>query len=301
MQAYLAGAHWATPPPDGEFRPLTVQQSHSSGVLAGSVFVKVYRRLTAGPNPEVEVLGALTGSGCAPVLCGWVEHDGIHLALLQEYLPGARDGWTSARGFARSGSDDVHPAEAFDAKALGRTTAHLHAALAQAFPTDTTSGRALRERLTTRLAAVAAESPEVAGMAPALQDQLTRLDTATAIPVQRIHGDLHLGQVLWTARGWQVIDFEGEPGHPLEERTAPDSPWRDVAGMLRSFDYAGIEAAHAFLDGYGTPPDNELLTAYLIDKAVYEVAYESRHRPDWVPIPLTALRRIASSGRTWFR
>jgi maltokinase len=132
------------------------------------------------------------------------------------------------------------------------------------------------------------------------------------VPVQQIHGDLHLGQTLRTVRGWKIVDFEGEPAKPLAERVLPDSRWRDVAGMLRSFDYAphvversvadtepeGLEQRHyraaewavrnidAFLDAYAdgdlSVDDEALLAAYVADKAVYEAVYEKRNRPSWV-------------------
>ena len=125
-----------------------------------------------------------------------------------------------------------------------------------------------------------------------------------------MHGDFHLGQTLHTPSGWKIIDFEGEPAKNLAERVAPDSVWRDVAGMMRSFDYAAAsvpgDAAGAwrdgcraaFLDGYtdgrGLGADDAgLLAAYEADKAVYEVVYEVRNRPDWVGIPLGAVATLA--------
>src|SRR5690606_5429127 len=139
------------------------------------------------------------------------------------------------------------------------------------------------------------------------------LDAAAQVPwpaMQRIHGDLHLGQVLRVPeRGWVLLDFEGEPLRPLAQRSLPDSPLRDAAGMLRSLDYvagavalehdadAGPWAAaarEAFLAGYaeGAGWGDEraamqvLLDAFEADKAVYEALYEARHRPDWLSIPL---------------
>ena len=126
------------------------------------------------------------------------------------------------------------------------------------------------------------------------------------MPTQRIHGDCHLGQALSTRNGWRYVDFEGEPIKSLQERREPDSPLRDVAGMLRSFDYAAArgdapegwrdEARAAFLDGYSASVEIpvDVLLAYEVDKAIYEVVYETRNRPTFTHIPVDYLAGIES-------
>jgi maltokinase len=151
-------------------------------------------------------------------------------------------------------------------------------------------------------------------------------DSREPVVRQRVHGDLHLGQVLRTATGWIVLDFEGEPARPLASRRELDSPLRDVAGMLRSFDYAArhmlveqpddAQRAYraqewaarnraAYCTGYssasgrvgGADPCGEspLLRAFEADKCVYECVYEARNRPHWLMIPLNSLSRLAGS------
>jgi len=159
--------------------------------------------------------------------------------------------------------------------------------------------------------------PELAKYADMISGTFSELAKVKGpIQVQRVHGDYHLGQVLRTETGWVVLDFEGEPATPLAQRRARSSPLRDVAGMLRSFDYAAgsWEQAHpgrsaapwaaaareAFLDGYaqasGRDPraDAALLEALEVDKALYEVVYEARNRPTWLTIPTTAIARLVN-------
>jgi maltokinase len=177
--------------------------------------------------------------------------------------------------------------------------------------------------MTERLEAAVAVVPELVEPAPALRELFAAVGSIGSGVVQRVHGDLHLGQTLRTSKGWKIVDFEGEPAKPLSERVLPDSRWRDVAGMLRSFDYAPRVAAMtagapgddgeeqrafraaewsarnqaAFLDAYVgrelAAEEQTLLDAYVADKAVYECVYEARNRPTWLSIPLAALQAHA--------
>ena len=160
---------------------------------------------------------------------------------------------------------------------------------------------------------------EAASIAPALAPYVSGLQrcfdelSGETLHTQRVHGDFHLGQTLHTPTGWKIIDFEGEPAKTMAERRSPDTVWRDVAGMLRSFDYAAAsvpgphskawaaECRAAFLRGYvGTElraTEAKMLRAYEADKAIYEVVYEMRNRPDWVDIPLGAVAELAADNQ----
>ena len=244
----------------------------------------------------------------------------LTLGVLQPFFPEAVDGWQLA---LRSLGEGRHFTA--QAHALGRTTAQVHRTLAEALPTNALGGGDLEEaaagmtaRLESTTAAVPALRPYRARLLGTFR-ALSRLGSdGRRRRAQRVHGDLHLGQVLQGPEGdWSLIDFEGEPARPLAERCHPQPAVRDVAGMLRSFDYASYrpgarsaddpwarswaEAARsAYCDGYaesaGSDPrdDAVLLRAYETDKAVYEVRYEARHRPSWLPVPLSAVRRLAA-------
>jgi maltokinase len=296
--------------------------------------------VTPGQNPEIAVHIALTEAGSEHIaaLYGWVDLDEegqapLQLAMLQQFLRTASDGWELALTSVRDlfADPDIAPAEAGgdfagEAHRLGMAVAEVHLTLADTFPTEEADAAGVADGMAARLAAAVRAAPRLEDYAPALR---RRFDTLRAIghPItaQRIHGDLHLGQTLRTVKGWKLVDFEGEPAKPLAERMLPDSPWRDVAGMLRSFDYAagvveeplGERGEHvasrgqtwaernrsAFLDGYrevtgldargGESEAALMVAAYEADKAVYEVVYETRNRPDWVSIPLEAIARLA--------
>ncbi|NUT38434.1 MAG: phosphotransferase [Thermoactinospora sp.] len=315
---------------------LGAEQSNTSLVYGEAYICKLFRRLIPGTNPELEIVSALAARGAKHIAqpYGWIETDlddqPTTLAIMQEFLPTANDGWDLALASVRDlygAMPDMAAGEVggdFSAEAcrLGLATAEVHRELAEAFPTDVVEPPEVKrmvEAFRRNLERVVAEVPELAPHAPVVEAAFHRVEEATgAVPVQRVHGDYHLGQVMRTTTDWIILDFEGEPGQPLAERRALASPLRDVAGMLRSFDYAARHllldhpraeeleeqaagwTAHnraAFLDGYVrgggrfTETDAALLEALEYGKAVYEVGYESRNRPGWLPIPLAAFTR----------
>jgi maltokinase len=332
------------------------EQSNSSVMFGEDALMKVFRKVTPGRNPDVVIHRALTeqGSDHVAALYGWLELDGsavgadepVHLAMLQQFLRTASDGWDLALASVRDlfAEADLHAAEvggdfAGEAARLGLATAQVHDVLAAQFPTESwgpTDLETLAEAMVGRLEAALDVVPELAAHADGLRELFHGVaelgsagESATA---QRVHGDFHLGQTLRTVKGWKIVDFEGEPAKPLAERVKPDLVWRDVAGMLRSLDYAAhavIEDFHAdeqadrqiafraaewaernqaaFVSGYtdnsgrtsggGLSEDQELvLRAYVADKAVYEAVYEARNRPSWLPIPLGAIARMMNQA-----
>ncbi|MEE1768567.1 maltokinase [Streptomyces sp. JV185] len=302
-------------------RLLDTEQSNTSLVYGDAYILKIFRRIFPGTNPDLELPLALAQEGCGrvPAPVAWFETTtsprALTLGVLQPFLSGAEDGWQLALRALAGGRDFTD-----EAHALGRATAEVHNALAAALPTPALH-RAQTERLAAsmvrRLEAAAQSVPELVPYVPGLR---TAFDAVAALgdrgrdwAAQRVHGDLHLGQTLRAADGfWSLIDFEGEPARPLRERRRPQLPVRDIAGMLRSFDYAArshrpwnadwaARCRTAYCEGYaraaGFDPrsEPELLRAHETDKAVYEVLYEARHRPDWLPVPMAAIHRLAAA------
>ncbi|MGA3151190.1 MAG: maltokinase N-terminal cap-like domain-containing protein [Streptosporangiaceae bacterium] len=335
-------------------RVMTAEQSNTSIVFGEAAILKLMRRVFPGPNPDLEVAGALARLGSAQVAApfGWIETDldeePALLAVLSQYLAHASDGWSVATGLLRrmyarlggygqeyltapvpqrhataAGESAAAPAEvpfAGDAYLLGQATGRLHADMATAFgggQLEPSGLAALAARMTDKLERARAEVPALdpyAAMVRRAYDDLAAVREPVAI--QRIHGDYHLGQVLRTAAGWVALDFEGEPAAPVAQRRALAPALQDVAGMLRSFDYAARhqlighpeagqlrlpasqwvrQCQAAFCAGYadagGADPQANaaLLRALTLEKAVYEVIYEYRHRPAWLSIPLESI------------
>ena len=316
------------------------EQSNTSLIYGQEAILKLFRRLEPGLNPDVEIHDALRRADNPHIaqLLGHIQIDDpdpsrepATVAMLQQFVPNASDGWRLATASVRDlyAEGDLHADEvggdfAGESERLGAATASVHADMAKVLPTEpaddawyaTVAGQ-MNERLTAATAIV----PQLAQHA----DELRALDAAVAktrepVVRQRVHGDLHLGQVLRTATGWIVLDFEGEPARSLAVRRELDSPLRDVAGMLRSFDYAArhmlVEQPDdpqrayraqewaernrtAFCTGYSSAGgldscgESPLLRAFEADKAVYECVYEARNRPHWLMIPLNSLSRLA--------
>lgn len=334
-----------TPEPGAELEsglrghPISTEQSNTSIVYGGQYILKLFRKLTPGINKDLVLHRALrevTSDHIADPLgsvSGELDGEPVTFGMLQRFMPDAADGWvmatTSVRDFMADPSgfppEELGGDFSGEAYRLGRAVADVHADLAQALGTREADAAELAgtvDAMLERLERVVGEVPELAEHADPLVAAFRAVaDVPPPVTVQSVHGDLHLGQVLRTLQGWLLLDFEGEPAASVVERASLRSPLRDVAGMLRSFDYAAQQllvgqpdeegraeraaawAEHnraAFCDGYAKeaghdPRDQDvLLRAFELDKAVYEVAYEHANRPDWLLVPLASIRRLTT-------
>jgi maltose alpha-D-glucosyltransferase/alpha-amylase len=352
------------------------QGSNTTVTLGERLFLKGYRRLRPGVNPELEVGRYLTEvarfPNCAPV-AGAVEYVGadgapMTLALLQAYVSNQGDGWTytldylerfleSQRTRTDAPAEDAHGGYLALTHTLGVRTAELHLAFARhtgdpAFDPEPVGeqdiaewksrvreeARATLELLERERGQLTLPVREGVQELVSRQDRLfERIESCAAPPAPtlktRYHGDYHLGQVLLTNNDFLITDFEGEPARTLEERRRKHSALRDVAGMLRSFNYARwsalrrveraprdnarlaplaaaweAEVRRTFLDAYdaaaragGLPASLEgegsLLRLFELEKAIYELRYEVSHRPGWAGIPLQGILALLDLDR----
>jgi maltose alpha-D-glucosyltransferase/alpha-amylase len=332
------------------------EQSTSTLIVGQQAVIKLFRRLAGGIHPEAEMVRELTERGFTGIaaLMGDVYYRDAAVAIVQRFVDNQGDGFrwsleqvgrliddkavtdnggTGDAGNGDAGAGDFAPYRNF-IHVVGCRLGEMHAVLAR--PSDNPDF-APQQATPQIIAAWRAGLRAQIEAAAALQDLgvrtglLVKADAALAqaqgLAVTRIHGDLHLGQILVAGGDAVIIDFEGEPAKPLAERRAKNSPLRDVAGMLRSFDYVrgvaerterlvstsqsadrarrlldafGEMARAAFLDGYaqgrGRPLDareEKLLGVFALEKAAYEIAYEANNRPDWISVPLAGFAKLA--------
>jgi maltokinase len=320
--------------------PITSEQSNTSLVYGTQYILKLFRKLTPGINKDLLLHRALREVGCEHIadplgsISGRIAGETVTIGMLQRFMHDAVDGWVMAATSVRDlMADPTLPLEelggdfAGEASRLGAAVATVHADLRTALGVEEADAAELERTVTTmleRLGRVAADVPELAQHVPDLRTAFEAVrHTPVPVEVQYVHGDLHLGQVLRTLQGWLLLDFEGEPAASLDERSQLRSVLRDVAGMLRSFDYAAQQhlVGHpedpalteramswarrnrdAFCEGYAgvagmDPRDSgDLLRALELDKAVYEVSYEHANRPDWLTVPLSSIARLMTEA-----
>jgi trehalose synthase-fused probable maltokinase len=355
---------------NGVIRPLGREQSNTSLVRGDSELLKWFRLVEEARSPELEMTEALTAAGftAVPAPLGVMEYERegaepVILALVQPYLHNGTEGWalalTSLRDlYAEAEEGGVGDEEAPlrrveeqgatflpESARLGEVTADMHLVLASdRVPASMRAQPVTPGMLAGWAGSMAAELDRLLrNPHPALDELRDRRDEVAARFAAlrdledgglaiRVHGDYHLGQTLRTDTGWTVLDFEGEPVLSVPERRVRSSALRDVAGMLRSLDYAAaaalaertepdtehLEALRrhgdawadanrrlfwgAYLARVGNHPllprrSEETLTlrrAWELRKAVYEIGYELGHRPDWVGMPL---RFLLEGGR----
>lgn len=312
LQEPPPGMTWNNPEPVDPAAPIrlfTGEQSNTNVMIGETTLLKLIRKLEPGRNLDAEVLGALSGSGITPDLYGVLAQEDYDLGLFCQRITGITDGWDYATQACAAERDITA-----ECRRLGAELSELHLRLGSAFGISHLPGERLSATMIRRFG-------EAVDQVKELEQYRTAAELLFAAPIgqnlttQRVHGDFHLGQVLHRAEAagntWVIIDFEGEPLKTLAERRDFDSVWRDVAGGLRSLDYARsahadpeshaarawcAAAKDAFLEGYcgDSRAEPALLRAYELDKAVYEVVYEVRNRPDWAQIPWRAVQDEAS-------
>ncbi|MBW3595180.1 MAG: phosphotransferase [Actinobacteria bacterium] len=359
-----------SPPGKVSARTMGAEQTNTSLVLDEQMIVKLFRRVDTGHNPDLELTRVLTESGFmhTPPHLGELVYEGvvdgeevqIDLCVAQQFLSDSIEGWSETLKRLHQLYDSIEDQDIAEdmrflteersgdllalIQDLGEVTASLHVALSREEldpdiapePIERSDleewARSARASLQLLLDDGVVELQE---LAPQIEERIAKLPEVTEPGLKtRAHADYHLGQVLLTGRGWMILDFEGEPARTLEERRAKTSPLRDVAGMLRSFNYAATAALferaepdseewkrlapwadtwetlarerfiHGYLmrshEGRFVPRDRSelmvMLDVFEIDKALYEVGYERGHRPDWVRIPLHGIAKTLEAS-----
>ena len=349
-------------------RALGAEQSNTSLVFDDTTIVKLFRRVEPGSNPDLELCRLLTNEGFAnvPPQVGELTYRGeidgeevtIDLGIAQGFVDGATDGWDYVLERIGALFDEADEADVAEDRVflveqraaaslqaieeLGEATGALHVALSREEsdpglapePVDALDLKAWAEGAKAYLDRLAGGVPELASRVDRIEAQIDRITALTAPGSKtRIHGDYHLGQVIRGLK-WMILDFEGEPVRPLEERREKHSPLKDVAGMLRSFSYAAMSALferaepdsdewerlQPWADTWEALARDRFLASYLrkshegrflaqdratlgalldffeIDKALYELEYELGHRPEWVRIPAAGIARVIERG-----
>lgn len=339
-----------------DVKALGAEQSNTSIRVGRDFLFKLFRKLQRGENPELEVsryLWRKTKFRAMPGLRGWqtmrfVGGDEATVGILQDWVENVGDGWSYVLDALPVGDQEEQLALSRNLHRLGVITAELHWALAGAemepgfapepvTPNDVSAWIGAHERRAHEVFGQLEPRKKelVSAMGPKWdvfdggRDLLTSGPSLScagddAFQKIRVHGDFHLGQTLKTTTDFVLFDFEGEPARSLEERRIKTSPLKDVAGMLRSLDYAAAVAHRsnptrlpdaegvserlrsAFLSGYLSntfereapflPHSRTAVEKWLeffeLEKVVYEIGYELNSRPDWVWIPLQAAARL---------
>ena len=358
-----------SPPGAISSRTLGAEQTNTSLVLDETMIVKLFRRVDTGHNPDLELTRVLTEHGFnhTPPHLGELVYEGtigeqevqIDLCVAQQFLSDSIEGWSETLKRLHQLYDAIEDQDVAEdmrflieeragdllnlIQDLGEVTASLHVTLSREeldpeIAPEPIEPHDLEEWSQSALSALQTllddGVTELQDIAPQIEERIGSLAEVTEPGLKtRAHADYHLGQVLLTGRGWMILDFEGEPARTLEERRAKTSPLRDVAGMLRSFNYAAtaalFERAEAdseewkrlepwaetweelarerFVHGYLTrshegrfvPRDRDelmvMVDVFEIDKALYEVGYERGHRPEWVRIPLRGIAKTVGA------
>lgn len=293
--------------------------------------LKNYRRIYPGVNPELKISGALTkiGSNQTPEVYGFFNYQAqteYTLGIIMEALDNSGTGWERWGRILKSLSFETEELLAKEAGLLGSALGHLHRDMAtiarEAGGYSKLNLSDLEKRIDQLIIDIKeglTGFPEFDLILSKLHNLKKRFNGRNLGAKFRIHGDLHLEQVIKTADGWRILDFEGEPLKSIPERENYDSPLKDLASMLRSISYRlnvgnvsrreiEMKISSSLSEGYlqscreiradflpGPEEFDSLLTFFQIERAVYECVYESKYRPDWLRIPRTGLAGLIRS------